>query len=1207
MIKFSKQFLCSVAFVAGVGCTWSVAAADWGSAMTALSNIQSTASGVSSAGKAVANVGDSAESTGNAVSGIGSASGVVGTANAVGKAAGSAKSTLNSITDAKNKTSNVLGGNSGSSSGSGSGSNSGSGSSGSGSGSEEEHKLQITDVPKGQRPAGEDPKKNMTEEEKDRARDAQATLVSGSYASEAARTGIGVASGVLSARSLPVAQQRYATAQSNLANFKGDTNSSAYKNLVAARDSALSHYQQLAKEALSGAATSVQTAIDDRTKLATLVKQGANRVGNNTYDALLQKYGVDPKSSNTSASLVKAINTEGYAADATYSKAESFAKDAGLLGGGSAADKTSPNVSVTGRDAASIMEAARSTGNGIAPGYLPADKTTVMDRVEGAVNSSLNAATELGNKTANIVEERGLVGLGETINNKLTEWGQAAVAKGKELNAAAPGAIKKVLYGKQGTSDASLEGGASAAMDPLTGGDDGQSAKIAEAYGEKAAGQGASGSDSASSGAGESGSQWKLSSQIVDANGDALGELGSGTFTKTDAGITFTPTNGTESSPLPDANIPQEVRTAFDSLQAGDKIVVDSDGMIGFNAQGGEVSIENTSGVESWAPREISSGSSGSPSVATEPLRLGGENMTATADGSPVSLLGKTLTVNGDGTVTIEGGKNVPISSLTDEMQQVLDKVGEGGTLQVGKELDEAGTYEVTGKNKGGETVDLNPAETRDASAPVAPATDSLKLNPTDMKIDVDGTSVNLNGADITRGADGSVQVGDTVIPADKVPDSLKQALDKVGDGGTVSVDENGNISGKGSDGKAVDMGGTSGAAPAANPLKLNPTDMKIDVNGGSVNLAGANITKGPDGTVNVGDLNMSADKLPEPLKQALDKVGEGGTVSVDENGNISGVDKDGNAVDLSQAAEAPDGGDAEVQGPEGHNKAGEVDNDGKDESKGDGPRDGGYWDPIQSIMVAIMPGLKDNTVDEFKNVIIEAADIGDAMGAIDQTAMNEEGDGVNANTPSSGVAYSVALLQNVPIDVARWIDTKVGEDTDEAESVTVSSINITNSGVVPETTPSSTDEEEEDSEEKDPYKVEIVARRMELARQYANAGVQIAEGMSAISEDFPARAELLLEELNRVRSYAGAIGALSDIVREDLAETLRATALSSAELGVASSRVLLDSGFVKKKKEDNKDESDSGSSTPPSSDEGATPPDGGDSGDLGSSDGDNG
>ena len=62
--------------------------------------------------------------------------------------------------------------------------------------------------------------------------------------------------------------------------------------------------------------------------------------------------------------------------------------------------------------------------------------------------------------------------------------------------------------------------------------------------------------------------------------------------------------------------------------------------------------------------------------------------------------------------------------------------------------------------------------------------------------------------------------------------------------------------------------------------------------------------------------------------------------------------------------------------------------------------------------------------------------------------------------------------------------------------------------------------------------------------------------------------------------------------MREDLAETLRATALSSAELGVASSRVLLDSGFVKKKKENSSADSgaDSGTQTEADSGEPASP-----------------
>jgi hypothetical protein len=337
---------------------------------------------------------------------------------------------------------------------------------------------------------------------------------------------------------------------------------------------------------------------------------------------------------------------------------------------------------------------------------------------------------------------------------------------------------------------------------------------------------------------------------------------------------------------------------------------------------------------------------------------------------------------------------------------------------------------------------------------------------------------------------------------------------------------------------------------------------------------------------------NPAFNKLCERYNIDSSKEGAAKQLQNQLNSNKEAIENMKAASDFANEA-----GGTEVEKPGSTIKAGEPGNDGPDNSKGDGPRDGGYWDPIQSVMVAIMPKYQNQTVDEFKQVIIDAADIGDAMGAIDQTAMNEVGDGVNANTPSSAVAYSVALLQNVPIDVARWIDTKVEEEaaeettpTPEPEetptaptipTATVISSDITNSGVAPEITPPEPEEEKKEEEEtteeveevaqedKDSYKVEILARRMELARQYANAGVQIAEGMNAISEDFPARAQLLLVQLNAAPDYASAIGALSDIVREDLAETLRATALSSAELGVAASQVLLDSGFVKEDEEE--------------------------------------
>ena len=233
-----------------------------------------------------------------------------------------------------------------------------------------------------------------------------------------------------------------------------------------------------------------------------------------------------------------------------------------------------------------------------------------------------------------------------------------------------------------------------------------------------------------------------------------------------------------------------------------------------------------------------------------------------------------------------------------------------------------------------------------------------------------------------------------------------------------------------------------------------------------------------------------------------------------------------------------PESGPTEIIESTGGVKAeGQLD-DGSSQSRGVTMQDGAYIDYVHMVMSAIIPFVRDWTVDAYKEVIVKTAETVDAMGAVDSTAMNLTGSGEGkADSPAAAVEYSVALLENVEIDVDRWIDM---DYTSSAETT---------------------------GQQEDDYKKEILARRMELARQYANAGVYIAEGMNTISADFPDRGELLQEYINSVSEddYASAIGAVSDVAREDLIETLRSAILSTAELGVSSSQVLLNAGIWKK------------------------------------------
>ena len=105
-------------------------------------------------------------------------------------------------------------------------------------------------------------------------------------------------------------------------------------------------------------------------------------------------------------------------------------------------------------------------------------------------------------------------------------------------------------------------------------------------------------------------------------------------------------------------------------------------------------------------------------------------------------------------------------------------------------------------------------------------------------------------------------------------------------------------------------------------------------------------------------------------------------------------------------------------------------------------------------------------------------------------------------------------------------------------------------------TTPEETKDEEEEGISEEVRK-EIEKRRAELMRQYVNAGIQISEGMNAVSNKFYDRADVLAKFAQGAQTESAAYGLAQDTGRYVLLETLRGLALSSVQMGVQATRLL--------------------------------------------------
>ena len=315
----------------------------------------------------------------------------------------------------------------------------------------------------------------------------------------------------------------------------------------------------------------------------------------------------------------------------------------------------------------------------------------------------------------------------------------------------------------------------------------------------------------------------------------------------------------------------------------------------------------------------------------------------------------------------------------------------------------------------------------------------------------------------------------------------------------------------------------------------------------------------------NLNDLRLQGDQ--DGLKDAIKNLNN---ASDDLKNQLSADAADvDNAQDIVQKAGEPEGNDTEVQAnvEEVH----EI-------------------NPVELVFQYLAYKKANDKLSVEKDLNIKAGEIGEPMQPVDSSALptDDGSDGTRATTVLGAASMVKQLLSAATIDLNLLsekvtFDTPEGPTTENLPGASVSGGGSSVGGGAETPEPGADDDDDDDGDEddgdnaqKEAIRKEIERRRAELLKQYVSAGIQIAEGMNAISNDFPSRAGLLhstLEPTNQggnnnqtsggkslgsaVRTEPQAFGLMQDVGRYVLFETLRGVALSSVQMGVQASRLL--------------------------------------------------
>ncbi|MBQ3695700.1 MAG: hypothetical protein II938_01855 [Alphaproteobacteria bacterium] len=223
--------------------------------------------------------------------------------------------------------------------------------------------------------------------------------------------------------------------------------------------------------------------------------------------------------------------------------------------------------------------------------------------------------------------------------------------------------------------------------------------------------------------------------------------------------------------------------------------------------------------------------------------------------------------------------------------------------------------------------------------------------------------------------------------------------------------------------------------------------------------------------------------------------------------------------------------------------------------------------DLLRMALVIALPLVHqdDLTIQEQMDV---AANKGvSAIGPAEGSALETEAeDASRATTIVSGADLVSRLLQAATVDVSLLSEEVKFEELPtndpKIEGAAISSTSGQQEGYRSNPTTSSDDDddiEEESDGRAEAIVLEIKRRRAELMKQYVNAGIQIAEGMNAISSEFGDRANVLKTVSDSVGTETQAFVLNQDAARYVLFETLRGLALTSTQMGVQASRLLFE------------------------------------------------
>ncbi len=307
-------------------------------------------------------------------------------------------------------------------------------------------------------------------------------------------------------------------------------------------------------------------------------------------------------------------------------------------------------------------------------------------------------------------------------------------------------------------------------------------------------------------------------------------------------------------------------------------------------------------------------------------------------------------------------------------------------------------------------------------------------------------------------------------------------------------------------------------------------------------------------------DLSKEAKNILDAWKDSTDATPGEATKLIDQS-DMEAVDK-ANAAGVEGALEAA-------------NKAEEAEADLSANGAVTLPQPADLTDALRTAMVVLTPLAEQDSLALSDDFLITNADIGEAVGAVDSSAqeLDSGNDVTMGSTVAGGAAIVEALLKNAKVDLS-LLEDKVS--VPDAPSVTVSASSGTvNRGALGglgeggsvtaggSSVTGSSDDDDDDNTSSPVMKYteeqldEIKSRRARLMKQYVNVGVQVSEGMNAVSNQFMNRVEQVTKFAPSAMDLASAWGVVQDSGRHVLFETLRGLSLSSAQMGVQATRLL--------------------------------------------------